>query len=74
MMNRDILAGSLKQIQGRLKIQWGNLRAQSSEVALGMRLERQGLIQKESGFAKDRSDRQLRFFARLHKGGLLKNL
>jgi hypothetical protein len=37
-------------------------------------MERQGLIQKECGLARDMADRQLRFFEQRHKGGLMKDI
>jgi uncharacterized protein YjbJ (UPF0337 family) len=66
-MNRDILQGSLRQWQGRMMSQWG-------DVAAGARMQRLGRMQKACGEARVAADRQMRAFESRHRAWQTKNV
>lgn len=61
-VNRDRVEGSLKQISGKLKEQWGKLTRDELGVAAGRRDQRAGRIQVRRGMSTQEDERQLKDF------------
>ena len=61
-MNRDRIAGNLKQLGGRLREQWGRLTHDETGVNAGRRDQLAGSIQARHGMSKEEAERQLRDF------------
>ena len=62
MMNTDRIRGRWKQVQGRIKEQWGRLTNDDLDVIAGKREQLLGRIQQRHGIAKDEAERQVRQF------------
>ncbi|MBK5103144.1 MAG: CsbD family protein [Burkholderiales bacterium] len=61
-MNRDRIAGKLKQLGGKLRQQWGRLTHDEAGVDAGRREQLAGSIQARHGLSKEEAERQLREF------------
>lgn len=61
-MNRDRIAGNLKQLGGKLRQQWGRLNHDEAGVHAGKREQLAGSIQVRHGLSKEEAERQLREF------------
>ena len=61
-MNRDRLEGSLKQLGGLIREQWGKLTANPLGVAAGRRERRFGRLQEQYGASMENAERQLEEF------------
>lgn len=59
-MNRDILEGNWKQLQGSIQTQWGKLTGDDLDEIEGNRKKLVGKIQERYGVAKDEAEEQLR--------------
>ena len=58
-MNWDTIAGNWKQVQGKVRQQWGKLTDDDLELVKGKRDELAGRIQERYGIAKDEAERQI---------------
>ena len=58
-MNWDTIAGNWKQVQGKVRQQWGKLTDDDLELVKGKRDELAGGIQERYGIAKDEAERQI---------------
>jgi uncharacterized protein YjbJ (UPF0337 family) len=63
-MNEDRMAGSWKQIKGKVKEQWGKLTDDDLDVIAGKRDQLLGRIQQRHGVARDEAERQVENFER----------
>jgi len=54
-MNWDSIEGNWKQFKGKAKVQWGKLTDDDLDVIDGNRDQLEGLLQKQYGYAKDKS-------------------
>lgn len=61
-MNTDIIKGNWKQLNGKIKTQWGKLTDDDLTVAEGNRDYLAGKVQERYGVAKDVADRQVSDF------------
>ena len=61
-MNRDRIAGKLKQLGGKLRQGWGRLTRDETGVNAGKRDQLAGSIQARHGMSKEEAERQLRDF------------
>ncbi|MBE0614600.1 MAG: CsbD family protein [Burkholderiales bacterium] len=61
-MNRDRIAGNLKQLGGTLRQQWGRLTHDENAVNAGKCTQLAGTIQARHGQSKEEAERQLREF------------
>ena len=52
-MNKDIAAGNMKQLKGKIKEQWGKLTDDDLDQIAGKRDQLEGKIQERYGIAKD---------------------
>ena len=66
-MNHDRIAGSWKQIRGKVKEQWGKLTDDDLDVISGKRDQLLGRIQERHGIARSEAERQVDTFERLHR-------
>lgn len=66
-MNRDLVAGSLKQFKGALMEQWGKLTRNESGVDDGRREQLVGSIQVRHGVSQQESERQVSDFLRRNR-------
>lgn len=55
----DILAGNWKQLQGQVKIWWGNLTDDDLTKIDGKREILVGVLQTKYGYAKDRAEKEV---------------
>ena len=58
-MNWDQIKGNLKQFQGRVREQWGDLTDDDVSVAEGNREQLEGRIQERYGITKEEAKRQV---------------
>jgi len=58
-MNKDILAGKWKQVQGEVKKQWGKLTDDDLTVIEGQRDKLIGLVQERYGYAREQAEREV---------------
>ncbi len=61
-MNTDIIKGKWKQLNGRIKQQWGELTDDDLKAAEGSREHLAGKIQERYGIAKDAAIDQVKDF------------
>jgi uncharacterized protein YjbJ (UPF0337 family) len=73
-MNLDILEGSFKLWQGRMRSQWGYFTHNDQDVTVGARMQRQGRMQKAYGEAREAADRQMRMFESSHRAWQTENV
>jgi len=59
-MNQDIWSGNWKQLQGKVREQWGKLTDDDIDVIAGKRDQLIGRIQERYGIARDEAERQAR--------------
>ncbi|MGH8145671.1 MAG: CsbD family protein [Rhodanobacteraceae bacterium] len=62
-MNKDRIAGQWKQLQGRMKQQWGKLTDDDFSVADGNTDYLVGKVQERYGIARDEAEAQVREFS-----------
>jgi len=65
-MNQDIFSGNWKQIQGKVKEQWGKLTDDDLDIIAGKREQLAGRLQERYGIAKDAVDKQIAEFEHRH--------
>lgn len=63
-MNKDIIAGNWKQIQGKIQTQWGQLTDDDFKVASGNSEYLAGRLQERYGWDRDRAQKEVRDFER----------
>jgi uncharacterized protein YjbJ (UPF0337 family) len=61
-MNTDIIKGKWKQLNGKIKAQWGDLTDDDLTVAEGNREYLSGKVQERYGVTKDIAEKQVRDF------------
>lgn len=61
-MNTDIIKGKWKQLNGRIKQQWGKLTDDDLTVAEGGREYLSGKVQERYGVTKDVAEQQVKDF------------
>lgn len=61
-MNTDIIKGKWKQLNGKIKTQWGKLTDDDLTVAEGNRDYLAGKVQERYGVTKDAAEQQVRDF------------
>ncbi len=54
-MNWDRIEGNWKEFKGKAKVHWGKLTNDDLEVIQGSRDQLEGVLQKQYGYAKDKS-------------------
>ena len=62
-MNWDHIAGSWKEIQGKIRSKWGKLTDDELTVVAGKRDQLAGILQRRYGLAKEQAERELDEFA-----------
>jgi uncharacterized protein YjbJ (UPF0337 family) len=72
-MNRDRLAGSLKQFSGKLKEQWSKLTNDQLGAVAARRYRIAGRTQAQYGIAQEESADQLKQFRNRHRNWRLSN-
>jgi len=65
-MNQDIFSGNWKQIQGKVKEQWGKLTDDDLDVIAGKREQLAGRLQVRYGIAKEAIEKQIADFEHRH--------
>ena len=63
-MNKDIIAGNWKQLQGKIQAKWGDLTDDDFQVAEGNAEYLAGRLQARYGWDKDRAQREIKDFER----------
>lgn len=63
-MNGDIIKGSIKELRGKIRKQWGKLTDDQLDRFEGSRMELAGAIQKSYGMARDEAERQVQEWER----------
>jgi uncharacterized protein YjbJ (UPF0337 family) len=58
-MNWDQIAGSWKQLQGKVREKWGKLTDDDLTVVAGKRDQLSGALQRRYGLAKEEAEKQL---------------
>jgi uncharacterized protein YjbJ (UPF0337 family) len=58
-MNWDQIAGSWKELQGKVREKWGKLTDDDLTVVAGKRDQLSGALQRRYGLAKDEAEKQL---------------
>ena len=58
-MNWDIIQGQWKQMEGKVKQQWGNLTDGDLAKVSGKREELEGVLQTRYGYSKDQVKKEL---------------
>lgn len=61
-MNKDIIKGKWKEIQGQLKQQWGKLTDDDIQRMQGNYDELEGMLQKRYGYQKEEAARKIEEF------------
>lgn len=61
-MNNDIVAGKWTQLKGRIREKWGELTDDDFDVAQGNAEYLSGKLQERYGWAKDRTEREIKQF------------
>lgn len=61
-MNEDTLKGKWKQLEGKIKEQWGKLTDDDIKVAEGNSEYLAGKVQERYGVARDEAERQVKDF------------
>jgi len=62
-MNWDQIAGSWKELQGKVREKWGKLTDDDLTVVAGKRDQLAGILQSRYGMAKDAAEQELDRFA-----------
>jgi uncharacterized protein YjbJ (UPF0337 family) len=62
-MNWDQIAGSWKEVQGKIRSKWGKLTDDELSVVAGKRDEIAGILQRRYGLAKEQAEKELDEFA-----------
>jgi len=62
-MNWDQIAGSWKELQGKVREKWGKLTDDDLTVVAGKRDQLAGILQSRYGMAKDAAEQELDQFA-----------
>ncbi len=63
-MNMDQIKGDWKQLQGKVKAQWGKLTDDDMTTVEGKRDELAGRIQERYGLAKEQAEKELDDFCK----------
>ncbi len=63
-MNMDQIKGDWKQLQGKVKAQWGKLTEDDMTTVEGKRDELAGRIQERYGLAKEQAEKELDDFCK----------
>ena len=58
-MNWDQIAGSWKELQGKVREKWGKLTDDDLTVVAGKRDQLAGALQRRYGLAKDQAEKEL---------------
>jgi uncharacterized protein YjbJ (UPF0337 family) len=66
-MNKDQMAGSWKQIKGKVKEQWGKLTDDEIAQLEGHSEQLAGRLQEKYGLAREEAERQAREFREQHQ-------
>ena len=61
-MNQDTIQGTWKQLNGKIKQQWGKLTDDDLKVAEGNAEYLSGKLQERYGMARDEADKQVKAF------------
>jgi len=61
-MNQDTIQGNWKQLNGKIKQQWGKLTDDDLKVAEGNAEYLSGKLQERYGMARDEADKQVKAF------------
>ncbi|HLJ10261.1 MAG TPA: CsbD family protein [Planctomycetaceae bacterium] len=61
-MKTETLAGSWKELKGKVKERWGKLTDDDLKVVEGQRDQLAGMLQKRYGMAKEQAERESREF------------
>ena len=72
-MNKDILEGQWKQIQGQAKAWWGKLTDDDLERAAGKFEVLAGLLQEKYGYTRQRAVEEIDKHVTAYEAGLKKN-
>jgi uncharacterized protein YjbJ (UPF0337 family) len=72
-MNKDILEGQWKQIQGQAKAWWGKLTDDDLERAAGKFDVLAGLLQEKYGYTRQRAVEEIDKHVTAYEAGLKKN-
>ncbi len=62
-MNWDQIAGSWKEIQGKIRSKWGKVTDDELTVVAGKRDQLAGILQNRYGLAKEQAEKELDEFA-----------
>ena len=65
-MNRDIAAGNLKQLKGKIKQQWGKLTDDEIDEVAGSTEILAGKLQERYGWEREEAERQVKEFSSRH--------
>jgi len=57
-MNTETVAGTLKEMKGKLKEKWGKLTDDDLKVVEGKSAQLSGLLEKRYGYAKERAEKE----------------
>ena len=63
-MNKDILKGKWKEVEGKVKQQWGKLTDNDITQINGSYEQLEGKLQKTYGYKKDEAQREIENFAK----------
>ena len=63
-MNTETMAGSWKELKGKIKEKWGKLTDDDLTVIEGKKDQLAGLIEKRYGYAKERAQKDVEAFYR----------
>jgi len=55
-MNKDIVKGKLKEMQGRIQEQWGEITDDEFDKTEGQKDKLLGLLQAKYGYSKEKAD------------------
>lgn len=69
-MDSDRMAGSWKQIKGKVKEQWGKLTDDDLDMIDGQREQLFGRIQERHGVARDQAAKDIEDFEKRYPGSL----
>jgi uncharacterized protein YjbJ (UPF0337 family) len=58
-MNWDQIAGSWKEVQGKVREKWGKLTDDDMTVVAGKRDQLAGVLQRRYGLAKEQAEKEL---------------
>ena len=63
-MNTDIIKGKWKQLNGKIKAQWGNLTDDDLTIAEGNSEYLAGKLQEKYGWERERAEREVTDFSK----------